>query len=85
MQAMMKRRRGAPPGGATSGHGDGGKRPSPDDVQRLLAEWRRQIVKEKAAAKQHRVMTTDLHPVLLEEIKVVTRIGRLLPRSGRRK
>ena len=81
----MKRRRGAPPGGATSGHGDGGKRPSPDDVKRLLAEWRRQIVKEKAAAKQHRVMTTEVHPVFLEEIRVVTRIGRLLPKSGRRK
>jgi hypothetical protein len=82
---MIKRSRSGPPQRATSGHDDAGKRSSPDDVRQLLGEWRRQIVREKAAAKKRRLLSSELHPALLDEITVVTRIGRLrLPRKPAR-
>jgi len=57
-----------------------GKRTAPDDVQRLLVEqWRRSIIKEKVAAKQRRLVSaaSPVCPTSLDEITVVTRIGRL--------
>ena len=51
-----------------------------DDVQRLLVEqWRRSIIKEKVAAKQRRLVSaaSPVGPTSLDEITVVTRIGRL--------
>ena len=64
----------------TPGAGGAGKRTAPDDVQRLLVEqWRRSIIKEKVAAKQRRLVSAA-SPVCrtsLDEITVVTRIGRL--------
>ena len=62
-----------------------GKRTAPDDVQRLLVEqWRRSIIKEKVAAKQPRLVIAAslVCPSSLDEITIVTRIGRLrLPRN----
>jgi len=62
-----------------------GKQTAPDDVQRLLIEqWRRAIIKEKVAAKQRRLVIAAslVCPSSLDEITVVTRIGRLrLPRN----
>ena len=63
----------------TPGAGGAGKRTAPDDVQRLLVEqWRRAIIKEKVAAKQRRLVSAVLPgcPSSLDEITVVTRIGR---------
>ena len=57
-----------------------GDRAAPDDVQRLLVEqWKRAIIKQKVAAKQRRLVSAD-SPVRrssLDEITIVTRIGRL--------
>lgn len=76
---MIKRRRG-PPGGVGSNQVNGGKRSAPDDVQRLLVEqWKRQIVEERFAAKQRRLLNaaSPVHPSSLDEIRIVSRIGRL--------
>ena len=74
----------------TPGAGGAGKRTAPDDVQRLLVEqWRRAIIKEKVAAKQRRLSSaaSPVGPTSLDEITVVTRIGRLrlLRKLGRTK
>ena len=74
----------------TPGARGAGKRTAPDDVQRLLVEqWRRAIIKEKVAAKQRRLVSAVLPgcPSSLDEITVVTRIGRLrlLRKLGRTK
>jgi len=64
----------------TSGAGGVGKRTAPDDVQRLLIEqWRWAIIKEKVTAKQRRLVIAAslVCPSSLDEITVVTRIGRL--------
>jgi hypothetical protein len=58
----------------------GGNRAAPDDVQQLLVEqWRRAIIKEKVAAKQRRLVSagSPVRPSSLDEITIVTRIGRL--------
>jgi len=78
---VIKRMRGGMRVGViTAGAGGVGKRTAPDDVQRLLVEqWRRAIIKEKVAAKQRRLVSAA-SPVChssLDEITVVTRIGRL--------
>jgi len=76
---MIKRIRGAPPVALTAD--GGGKRSVPDDVQRLLVEqWKRSIIKKKAAAKQRRLVSaaSPVDPSSLDEITVVMRIGRLL-------
>ena len=69
----------------TAGAGGVGNRTALDDVQRLLVEqWRRAIIKEKVAAKQRRLVIAAslVCPSSLDEITVVTRIGRLrLPRN----
>jgi hypothetical protein len=78
-----------PPGATPPSHGDGdgGDRSSPDDVQQLLREWRQQVIRQKAAANQRRLLTSAVHPSSLDEIKAVTRIGRLrlLRKAGRTK
>lgn len=77
---VIKRKRGGSLVSVTSHGGDGGKRSAPDDVQRLLVEqWKRATIKEKVAAKQRRLLNaaSPVHPVSLDEISVVTRIGRL--------
>ena len=64
----------------TAGAGGAGTRTAPNDVQRLLVEqWRRAIIKEKVAAKQRRLVSaaSAVCPASLDEITVVTRIGRL--------
>ena len=65
----------------TSGAGGVGKRTAPDDVQRLLIEqWRWAIIKEKVTARQAAslgVAASLVCPSSLDEITVVTRIGRL--------
>lgn len=65
---------------ATTAGVGGGNRAAPDDVQRLLVEqWRRAIIKEKVAAKQRRLVSaaSPVCPSSLDEITIVTRIGRL--------
>jgi len=52
-------------------------RSSPEDVRHLLDEWRRQIVREKAAVKQRRLLASSVQSASQHEIVVVTRIGRL--------
>ena len=81
---MIKLRRGWPLGAATPSGGGGGKRPSPDDVQRLLAEWSRQIQNERMAVRQRRVLNaaSPVHPASLDEVKVVSRIGGLRVRKN---
>ena len=75
---MIKGKRGGPPVAVTSERGDAGKHSAADDVQRLLVEqWRRQVVREKVAAKQRRLLASPVHPSSLDEITIVTRIGRL--------
>ena len=83
---MIKRKRGGPPGAVTD-RVDVGKGSLPDDVQQLLTEWKRQILKERVVAKQRRLLTSSVHPSSLDEITVVTRIGRirLLGSFGRTK
>ena len=77
---MIKRMRGGTRVGVITAGAGAGKRTAPDDVQRLLVEqWRRAIIKEKVAAKQRRLVSAA-SPVChssLDEITVVTRIGRL--------
>ena len=76
---MIRWMRGGTRVGTTAG-GGGGDRTTPDDVQRLLIEqWRRAIIKEKVAPKQCRLVSaaTPVCPSSLDEITVVTRIGRL--------
>ena len=65
--------------GVTTEGGGGGNRTAPDDVQRLFEQWRRAIIKEKVAAKQRRLVSaaSPVCPSSLDEITVVTRIGRL--------
>jgi hypothetical protein len=66
--------------GVTTAGGGGGNRTALDDVQRLLVEqWRRAIIKERVAAKQRRLVSvaSPVCPSSLDEITVVTRIGRL--------
>ena len=84
---MIKRKRGGPPVAVTSGRASDVKRSLPDDVQQLLTEWKRQILKERVVAKQRRLLTPSVHPSSLDEITVVTRIGRLrlLRKIGRTK
>ena len=75
---MIKRLRGGSRVGATAGSAKGGdKRKACDDIQRLLVEqWRLAIVKERLAAKQRR-LGAPVSPSSLDEITIVTRIGRL--------
>ena len=50
----------------------------------LIEQWRRAIIKEKVAAKQRRLVIAAslVCPSSLDEITIVTRIGRLrLPRN----
>jgi len=64
-------------GGTAAAAGGGEKRTASDDVQRLLVEqWRLAIVKERLAAKQRR-LGAPVSPSSLDEITIVTRIGRL--------
>jgi len=75
---MIKRIRGVPPVALTADRG--GECAATDDVQRLLVEqWKRAIIKEKVAAKQRRLVRAAslVNPSSLDEITVVTRIGRL--------
>jgi hypothetical protein len=72
---MMKRKRSRPPGGIAVGHGE--RHSSADDAARLLLEWRRQIAREKTAARQRRLLTSSVHPSSLDPITAVTHIGRL--------
>jgi hypothetical protein len=46
----------------------------------MVEQWRRAIIKEKVAAKQRRLVSaaSPVCPSSLDEITVVTRIGRLL-------
>jgi hypothetical protein len=77
-RAMIKRKRGSP-GDVGSNIFHMGRRSSPDDVQRLLVEqWRRQIVEERSAPRQRPLLNTvsPVHPSL-DEIRIVSRIGRL--------
>jgi hypothetical protein len=77
---MIKRMRGCTRVGViTACAGGAGKRTSPDDVQRLLLEqWRRASIKEKVAAKRRFVSAASpVCPSSLDELTVVTRIGRL--------
>ena len=81
---MIKRRHGWPLGATTLRGSDASKRSSPDDVQRLLAEWNRQIRKETIAIRKRRAVkpASTVHPASLEEIQVVSRIGGLrLPKN----
>jgi len=77
---VIKRMRGGTRVGVITAGAGVGKRTAPDDVQRLLVEqWRRSIIKEKVAAKQRRLVSaaSPVCPTSLDEITVVTRIGRL--------
>ena len=74
---MIRRRRGTPPAGVTPDGVDGETRSAPGEVRLLLEQWRRQIVDEKFAAKQRRLLKSEFHPASLDEIRVVTRIGRV--------
>ena len=78
---MIKRLRGGSRVGATAGSAKGGdKRKACDDIQRLLVEqWRLAIIKERLAVKQRRLMAVGapVSPSSLDEIAIVTRIGRL--------
>ena len=80
-RSVIKRLRGASRvGGTAAAAGGGEKRTACDDVQRLLVEqWRLAIVKERLAAKQRRLMSAGapVCPSSLDEITIVTRIGRL--------
>jgi hypothetical protein len=63
---------------------------APDDVQQLLVEqWRWAIINENVAAKRRRLASaiSQVRPSSLEEITVVTRVGRLrlLRKLGRTK
>ena len=76
---MIKRIRGGVPGGFSTAR-DNAKPTAPDDSQRLLIEqWKRSIINEKIAAKQHRVRdaASPVDPSSLEEITTISRIGRL--------
>ena len=75
---MIKRMRGGRVGVTTAGAG-GENRTAPDDVQRLFEQWRRATIKQKVAFKQRRLANTGspVCPSSLDEIAVVTRIGRL--------
>ena len=57
------------------------ERSAQDDIQQLLVEqWKRQIIKEKMFdAEKRRLLNkpSPIHPASLDEIKVVSRIGRL--------
>lgn len=57
------------------------ERSAQDDVQQLLVEqWKRQIIKERLfdRAKRRRLdKPSSIHPASLDEIKIVSRIGRL--------
>ena len=81
VRSVIKRLRGGSRVGATAESAKGGdKRRACDDVQRLLVEqWRLAIVKERLAAKQRRWMSAEapVSPSSLDEITIVTRIGRL--------
>ena len=81
VQSVIKRLRGGSRVGATAAVAGGGdNRTACDDVQRLLVEqWRRAIIRERVAAKQRRLVSeaSPLCPSSLEEITIVTRIGRL--------
>jgi len=81
VRSVIKRLRGGSRVGATAGSAKGGdKRKACDDIQRLLVEqWRLAIVKERLAAKQRRLMSAGapVCPSSLDEITIVTRIGRL--------
>jgi hypothetical protein len=45
----------------------------------LVEQWKRAIIKEKVAAKQRRLVSagSPVRPSSLDEITIVTRIGRL--------
>ena len=79
-QPVIKRMRGGTRVGVITAGAGVDKRTAHDDVQRLLVEqWRRSIIKEKVAAKQRRLVSaaSPVCPTSLDEITVVTRIGRL--------
>jgi hypothetical protein len=79
--AMIKRKRGGIPAIVTSDPVHGGKRSGQGDVQQLLVEqWKRQIIAEKLfIAKQRHLLRREsaVHRAWLDEIKIVSRIGRL--------
>jgi len=81
VQSVIKRLRGGSRVGATAAVAGGGdNRTACDDVQRLLVEqWRLAIIKERLAVKQRRLMAVGapVSPSSLDEITIVTRIGRL--------
>jgi len=79
--SVIKQLRGASRVGGTAAAAGGGDKPTAcDDVQRLLVEqWRLAIIKERLAVKQRRLMAVGapVSPSSLDEIAIVTRIGRL--------
>ena len=81
VRSVIKQLRGSSRVGATGAAAGGGdKATACDDVQRLLVEqWRLAIIKERLAAKQHRLVSEDasVSPSSLDELTIVTRIGRL--------
>ena len=78
VRSVIKRLRGSSRVGATGAAAGGGdKATACDDVQRLLVEqWRLAIIKERLAAMQRR-LGAPVSPSSLDEISIVTRIGRL--------
>ena len=81
-QAMIKRIRGGRSRVAgTPERPDRGKRSDVDDSERpLVEEWKRRIVEERLGnATQRRLLDHEprVGPALLDEIKIVSRIGRL--------
>lgn len=76
--AMIKRTR------RRFGQDHGTKHGTPEDVVELLSEWKRRVLSENIAAKHRRLLdaAAPVHPSSLDEITVVTRIGRIrLPRK----
>lgn len=86
---MIKRRRGGPSGGIKSDDVEGRPCSAQGDIRLLFEQWKQQIVDEKLAASRRRLQSTGspVHPSLLDELNVVTRIGRLrlLRKLGPRK
>ena len=78
---MTERTRGGSPTDGASHQVQSAELSARDDIQRLLVEqWKRQIIKEKRFdAKQRRLLNKEspIHPASLDEIKIVSRIGRL--------
>jgi hypothetical protein len=78
---MTQRKRGGSPPDVASDQVESAEHSARDDIQRLLVEqWKRQIIKEKLFAAKHRRLLnkeSPIHPASLDEIKIVSRIGRL--------